>query len=149
MKKKLLLSLPYFRQNEKKVIEKNGPIAGPEIESCLRQCRVCPDANSISLHFYCLYLLSFRNYLPAYPLKPDTDDSQGVREMRKTCKVRETWEKKRALDNVKINYTRFAIRLFSCTIILSVITRENPFVSCIITARHEKSVSWISIKNTK
>ncbi len=25
-------------------IEKNGPIAGPEMESCPRQCTVCPDA---------------------------------------------------------------------------------------------------------
>ncbi len=24
-------------------IEKNGSIAGPEMESCLRQCTVCPD----------------------------------------------------------------------------------------------------------
>ncbi len=36
MKKKLLLSLPYlFRQNKKKIF-KNGPIAGPEMESCPR-----------------------------------------------------------------------------------------------------------------
>ncbi len=59
-------------------------------------------------------------------------------------------KKGRAQDNVKINYTRFAIRLFSRTIILSLNTRGNPFVLCIITAstmrqlqdaRHEKSVS--------
>ncbi len=25
-------------------IDKNGPIAGPEMESCRRQCTVCPDA---------------------------------------------------------------------------------------------------------
>ncbi len=27
-------------------IEKNGPIAGPEMESCPRQCTVCPDAKT-------------------------------------------------------------------------------------------------------
>ncbi len=27
-------------------IEKNGPIAGPEMESCPRECTVCPDANT-------------------------------------------------------------------------------------------------------
>ncbi len=36
--KKLLFSLPYFRQNEKKFfqinIEKNGSITGPKMESC-------------------------------------------------------------------------------------------------------------------
>ncbi len=47
--KKMLLSLPFFRQNEKKKcfqinIEKNGPIAGLEMESCPRQCTVHPDA---------------------------------------------------------------------------------------------------------
>ncbi len=47
MEKKLLLSLPYFRQNEKKTFQinilKNGPIAGPEMESCPRQYMFCPD----------------------------------------------------------------------------------------------------------
>ncbi len=51
MKKKLLLSLPYFSQNEKKFFqintEKNGPIAGPEMESCPRQCTVYPDAEHL------------------------------------------------------------------------------------------------------
>ncbi len=55
MKKKLLLSLPYFRQNEKKIfqknIEKNGPTAGLEMESCLRQCTVCPDAGEVPTEF--------------------------------------------------------------------------------------------------
>ncbi len=40
--------MPSFCQNEKKIIQinidKNGPIAGPEMESCPRQCTVCPDA---------------------------------------------------------------------------------------------------------
>ncbi len=30
----------FFQTN----IEKNGPIVGAEMESCLRQCTVCPDA---------------------------------------------------------------------------------------------------------
>ncbi len=42
-------------------------------------------------------------------------------------------KKEHTRDNVKINYTHFAIRLFSRTIISSHIARENPFVSCIIT----------------
>ncbi len=55
--------------------------------------------------------------------------------MRKPCEMWETRKKKeRARNNVKINYTHFAIRLFSRTIISSLIARENPFVSCIITA---------------
>ncbi len=40
--------MPYLRQNKKKIlinIEKNGPIAGPEMELCQRQCTVCPNAN--------------------------------------------------------------------------------------------------------
>ncbi len=52
--------------------------------------------------------------------------------MRKTGEMRE--EKGHARDDVKIVYRRSMIRLFSRTIILFLITRENPFVSCIITA---------------
>ncbi len=68
-------------------------------------------------------------------VKPATNNSRDVPGMTKTCEMRETCEKKvRTWDNVKINYTRFAIWLFSSTIILSLIVRENSFVSCIITA---------------
>ncbi len=35
-------------------VEKNGPIAGPEMESCLRQCTVCPDADSSHAMKYAL-----------------------------------------------------------------------------------------------
>ncbi len=57
-------------------------------------------------------------------LKPATDDSQDVCEMRNTGEMQE--KKGHALDNVKIIYIRFAIRLFSCTIILYLIARETP-----------------------
>ncbi len=70
--------------------------------------------------------------LLTFTLKLATDDSRNVCEMRKTCETRET--QGRARDNVKINYIRFAVRLFSRTIILSLIARENPFASYIITA---------------
>ncbi len=43
-------------------------------------------------------------------------------------------KKGRAQDNAKINYARIAIQLFSHTIILYLITQENPFVSHLITA---------------
>ncbi len=91
--------------------------------------------------------------------KPATDDSRDIRKMRKTCKKRETWEKKvRARDNVKINYTHFAIQIFSRAIILSLIAQEIPlhlvhnyrfYCEMVREVRHEKSVSWSSIKNTK
>ncbi len=32
-------------------IEKNGPIAGPKMESCSRQCTVCPDAKILPQKF--------------------------------------------------------------------------------------------------
>ncbi len=68
-------------------------------------------------------------------LEPVIDDLRDVREMRTTCEMQETCEKKRrAQDNMKIIYRHFAIRLFSRTVILFLIARENPFVSCIITA---------------
>ncbi len=77
-----------------------------------------------------------QNFSKDEMLKPATDDSQDVRKMGKTCKMRETCKKKRVhvRDNMKITYTCFAIRLFSRTIILSLIAQEDPFVSCIITA---------------
>ncbi len=37
------------------IVEKNGPIAGPKMESCLRQCKVCPEAirtSRIIVHSY-------------------------------------------------------------------------------------------------
>ncbi len=49
-------------------------------------------------------------------------------------------------DNVKIIYRRFAIRLFSRTIILSLIAWENPFVSCIITA---STARWFEMWDTR
>ncbi len=69
-------------------------------------------------------------------LKLATDDLRDVHEMRKTCEMRETCERKKwcSRDNVKINYTHFAILLFFRTIILSLIARKNPFVSYIIPA---------------
>ncbi len=77
---------------------------------------------------------------------PATDDSQDVCEMRKTHETREIWEKKgRTRDNMKINYTHFAIRLFSRTIILSFIPQENPLVWCIITASTAK---WFEMRDT-
>ncbi len=62
-------------------------------------------------------------------LKLATEDSQDILKMRKTYEMRKTCEKKWcAQDNVKINYIRFEIILFSCTIILSLIARKNPFI---------------------
>ncbi len=50
-------------------------------------------------------------------LQPATDNSREVCKTRKTGKTRQTCEKKgRARDNVKIDYTCFAIRSYSCTI---------------------------------
>ncbi len=61
---------------------------------------------------------------------------QFTRRLRDEKNMRDA---KKALENVKINYARFVIQLFSRTIILSLIARENPFVSCIITA---STVRW-------
>ncbi len=51
-------------------------------------------------------------------VKLATNNLREVCEMRaKTCKARETRKKKEhARDYMKIDYTRFAIRLFFCTI---------------------------------
>ncbi len=109
-----------------------------------------------------------------YDLKPATDNSQDVCEMKKTCEMRnvctgyfvflklaidnlwgvremkktgEIREKKGyARDNVKIIYRLFAIRLFSLAIILSLIAWENPFVSRIITP---SSSRWFETKQHK
>ncbi len=49
--------------------------------------------------------------------KASTSDSREVHQMQKTCKTQETRKKKEcARDNAKIDYTHFAIRLFSRTI---------------------------------
>ncbi len=93
------------------------------------------------------------------PLKPVTDDSRDIREMRKTCKTRETYEKKMcAWDNVKINYTRFPIWLFlSYNYFIPYCTRKSLclmhnycfYHGTVWDTRHEKSVSWNSLTNTK
>ncbi len=69
-------------------------------------------------------LLTVKAFLTLEPgLKPAIADLRDLCEIIKTCEMREILMKKkeRARDNVKINYTRFAIRLFSHTIILSLI----------------------------
>ncbi len=64
-------------------------------------------------------------------IKLATDDWREVREMQKTCKMRETHEKKgRTRDNVEIDYTLFTIRLFSRTIKFYPISHEKIPLSC-------------------
>ncbi len=64
----------------------------------------------------------------------------------------ETWtgqmggKKGRAQNNVRIIYRHFAIRLVSRIIFLSLIARENPFVSCIVTA---STVKRFEMRNTR
>ncbi len=64
--------------------EKNGPIAGPEMKSCPRQCTVCPDASEperpnrsvVKNDFFkkfefsinpCLQIGKFQKFLTGFP----------------------------------------------------------------------------------
>ncbi len=104
---------------------------------------------------------SFRKHVgKSYPSQKDTNVSphyssyvqlrlvvlaQVKHQLQMICETSVRWEKHarceklarkkgRAGDNKKINFTHFAIWLFSRTIIiLSLIAWKNPFVSCIIT----------------
>ncbi len=67
-----------------------------------------------------------RNHLKVLELKIEV--TCKVHETRKTCK-----KKGRALDNAKIDYTHFAIQLFSRTIKLYRLSHRKIFVSYIIT----------------
>ncbi len=105
--------------------------------------------------FYTRFTLSLRQHemrirvrkVHSSRLKPVTDDLRDIREMRKTCEMWKNCEKKGcAQDNVKSNYILFAIRLFFCTIILSLIAWENLFVSCIITAF---TARWFKMRDAR
>ncbi len=73
------------------------------------------------------------------------DNSRDVHKMRKT---RDTREKKgHAWHYVKIICKRFAIQLFSSTIILFLIAWENPFVSCTITSSTTRQFETQDMRN--
>ncbi len=70
-KKKNFFHPPTLAKMKKKFfqinIEKNGPIAGPKMESCPGQCMVCPDAkkNARIFIFIMLFFILLKKQAPS------------------------------------------------------------------------------------
>ncbi len=138
---------------------------------CYLSCMMVFD--SICLTFFCLFEGQKSPQIRLLPLflgitneqfewtmlKPATDYSRNVTKMRKICEKRESHEKKKVHTRItwKSSKTFHDSIIFSYNCFIICRTRKSVclvhnyrfYREMVREVRHEKSVSWSSVKNTK
>ncbi len=120
---------------------------------------VCTGLHAYTKSVFRYVLLPLISLVWNYPEAVYRQVAKSPRDAKNMQDARNSWKKKPAWDNMKIDYTRCTIQLFSRTIKFYPLSHKKiPF--CLVhnycfyrksvqDKRQEKSVSWSSINNTK